>query len=79
MRVYMQVSGNVRESGVLNLFSQLAGKGERVRIGRGGCVRGNRESDFVRNVRGGNRTGVRATLAAPRKGSKQVNRLGWWV
>jgi hypothetical protein len=37
----------------------------------------NRESGSERNVRGGNRTGVRATLAAPRKGSKQVNRLGW--
>jgi hypothetical protein len=28
--------------------------------------------------RGGNRKGVWATLVAPRKGSKQMNRLGWW-
>jgi hypothetical protein len=39
-----------------------------------------RESGSNRNVGGGggNRKVVRATLAAPRKGNKQVNRLGWW-
>jgi hypothetical protein len=44
MRVYEQVSANGRESGVLNLYSQLAGRGGRVGIGRGGWVRVNRKS-----------------------------------
>jgi hypothetical protein len=41
---------------------------------------GDRESGSDRNVRGrgGNKKVVRATLAAPRQGIKQVNRLGWW-
>jgi uncharacterized membrane protein len=33
-----QVSANVRESGALNLYSQLAGKGGRVGNGRGGWI-----------------------------------------
>jgi hypothetical protein len=53
MRVYEQVSENGRESGVLNLYSQLAERGGRVGNGRGGWVRVNRKSGSDRNVRGG--------------------------
>jgi hypothetical protein len=53
MTVYEQVSANGRESGVLNLYSQLAGRGGRMGNGRGGCVRVKSESGSDRNVRGG--------------------------
>jgi hypothetical protein len=43
-------SANGRESGALNLYSQLAGRGGRVGNGRGGWVRVNRESGSDRNV-----------------------------
>jgi hypothetical protein len=62
MRVYEQVSANGRESGVLNLYSQLAGKGGRMRNGRGGWVRVNRESGSDGNVRGKEKDGSPGNL-----------------
>jgi hypothetical protein len=58
MREYEQVSANGRESGVLSLYRQLAGRGGRVGNGRGGWVRVNRESDSDKNVRGGEPTNI---------------------
>jgi hypothetical protein len=68
MRVYEQVSANGRESGVLNLHSQLAGKGRRVRNGRGGWVRVNRESGSDRNVTGREKDGSPGNLGCSEEG-----------
>jgi hypothetical protein len=53
---------------VLNLYSQLAGRGGRVGNGRGGCVRVNRESGSDRNVRGGEKDGSPGNLGCSEEG-----------
>jgi hypothetical protein len=68
MRVYEQVSANGRESAVLNLFCQLAGRGGRVGNGRGGWVRVNHESGSDRNVRGGEQDGSLGNLGCSEEG-----------
>jgi hypothetical protein len=68
MRVYKQVSANHRELGVLNLYSQLAGRGGRVGNGRGGWVRVNRKSGSDRNVRGREKDGSPGNLGCSEEG-----------
>jgi hypothetical protein len=68
MRVYEQVFANGRESGVLNLYSQLPGRGGRVGNGRGGWVQVNRESDSDRNVRRGEQDGSLGNLGCSEDG-----------
>jgi hypothetical protein len=68
MRVYEQVSATGWESGMLNLYIQLAGRGRRVGNGRGGWVRVNRESGSDRNVRGGEQDGSPDNLGCSEDG-----------
>jgi hypothetical protein len=68
MRVYEQVSANGQESGVLNLYSQLAGRGGRVGNVIGGWIQVYYESGSDRNVRGGEKDGSPGNLDCSEEG-----------